>query len=103
MKAAQVLPRPLLQVALAATGRRTTGHVDDIRRVARPWGFALNELPSLSPVETWHATDDPNVPIEPWRNQDKISLHEHLGKWHEPSETVWAEVFDWAKSQTLPI
>jgi pimeloyl-ACP methyl ester carboxylesterase len=98
MKAAQVLPRPLLQVALAATGRRTAGHVDDIRRVARPWGFALSELPSLPPVGVWHAADDPNVPIEPWRNQVTVALHEHEGNWHEPSETVWTEVFDWAKS-----
>jgi pimeloyl-ACP methyl ester carboxylesterase len=100
MKAAQVLPRPLLQVALAATGRRTAGHVDDIRRVARPWGFALSELPSLPPAAVWHAADDPNVPITPWRNKVNVALHEQEGKWHKPSETVWTEVFDWAKGRT---
>jgi pimeloyl-ACP methyl ester carboxylesterase len=100
MKAAQVLPRPLLRVALAATGRRTAGHADDIRRVARPWGFALSELPSLPPVAVWHATNDPNVPIKPWQNQATVALHEHDGQWHEPSETVWVEVFDWAKSRS---
>lgn len=98
MKAAQVLSRPLLRVALAATGRRTAGHVDDIRRVARPWGFAISELPSSPPVHAWHATNDPNVPIGPWRNQSTITLHEHSGNWHETSEPVWEEIFDWAKS-----
>jgi hypothetical protein len=97
MKAAQVLPRPLLRLALGATGRRTTGHVDDIRRIGRSWGFALEDLPPGIPIRAWHSADDNNVPIDPWRLQNRIALQESAGNWHEPTEATWLEILNWAK------
>jgi pimeloyl-ACP methyl ester carboxylesterase len=98
MKAAQALPRPLLRASLAVTGRRTVGHADDIRRVARAWGFEFGELPIGLQIVAWHATNDTNVPIEPWRNQDRVSLREEPGDWHVPDERIWEAILRWTTS-----
>ncbi len=99
MKAAQVLPRTLFRSPLVATGRRTVGHADDIRRVARPWGFEVDGLPAHVPVAAWHSTGDHSVPVEPWRNCARISLDESPGEWHEPHDETWAAIFDWVTAR----
>jgi hypothetical protein len=52
------------------------GRVDDIRRVARPGGFDLHNSPRETPSDAWRATNDSSVPINPWRNQNYVSLRE---------------------------
>ena len=93
----QRMPRPVLALVLAAVGRRTPGHVDDIRRVAADWEIEIGEIGP--PVVCWHATADASVPIGPWRAAD-VALHEVDGTWHDPPDHVWAEVLAFATSST---
>lgn len=55
------------------------GHADDIRRVGRSWGFALEDLPPGIPIRAWHSADDENVPIDPWRSQTASTFGNQLG------------------------
>jgi hypothetical protein len=72
------------------------GHVDDILRVARPWGFDLHDSPRETPIAARRATNDSSVPIDPWRSQNHVSLREHDADWHEPNDAVWTEILHWA-------
>lgn len=97
MRLGQVLPRPLLRGALAAVGRTTAGQVDDVRRVARAWGFSVDQATQTAVVRVWHAEDDREVPVEPWRTEG-IALRTRLGGDHDPADEVWREVFEWVKT-----
>lgn len=95
MRLAQVLPRPALAAAMAVTGRRTPGHIDDVRRVARPWGFNLEDATRVAQVAGWHAEDDPEVPIEPWQAAG-VELRPGSPGTHKPSQDLWIDVLRWA-------
>lgn len=49
-----------LQDMREAYRQGTQGHADDLRRLARPWGFALEDI--HIPVTLWHGQLDQNVP-----------------------------------------
>ncbi|MGF1600223.1 MAG: hypothetical protein ACFCVK_25530 [Acidimicrobiales bacterium] len=99
MRLGRWAPRPLLRGALAGVGLRNPGHADDIRRVARPWGFTVDDVITCVPVAVWHAENDAEVPIGPWAGMDGLSLHRLAGDAHHPSAATWKAALDWAKSQ----
>ena len=96
MRIARRFPRPVLASALAATGRRTPGHVDDIRRVARDWTFTPDAVASKTAVAVWYAAHDGQVPVAPWTLVGALSVHVSQGaSWHEPPDAVWTEALNW--------
>lgn len=96
MRLAQRVPRPMLRWSMAAVGLRTIGHVDDVRRVARDWGFTVDEVAARVPVAVWHADGDPEVPIGPWRDVAGATLVANPGDDHRPSDHTWTEALTWA-------
>ena len=89
MRVAATLPRPAVTLMLASQRRGSAGMVDDVRRVARPWGFAVNDVVSSLRVVVWHAIGDPQVPIAPWRAFEGVELHEVAGGSHELPREIW--------------
>lgn len=98
MRAAQRVPRSLLRLALGVVGLRTIGHVDDVRRVARPWGFGISDAAASMPVAAWHALGDSEVPVAPWRLHPEVALFDRAGAEHVPSDEIWRDVIAWATS-----
>jgi pimeloyl-ACP methyl ester carboxylesterase len=102
MRAAPTLPRPALRVmfllgsmlglaprGVGALREPNDGFLDDVRRVARPWGFDVKQVAASVPVLAWHAEDDPQVPVTPWRNVPGVELAVLPGGTHEVSSDVW--------------
>jgi pimeloyl-ACP methyl ester carboxylesterase len=94
MNVGRRVPRWALRRSLAAVGLHTPGHVGDVHRVARPWGFALSDVTTKVPVAAWHAKGDKEVPIAPWRGTPGVDLTEVSGEDHEPSAFVWRAALD---------
>ena len=65
--------------------------VDDTRRVARPWGFDVDEIAAAVPVLVWHSAGDHQVPVAPWRDVKGIQLTVVPGDSHDPSPELWAD------------
>ncbi len=97
MTAGRFTPRPVLRIMLAAVGLRNPGHADDVRRVARPWGFTIEDVVANVPVAVWHAQGDAEAPIGPWRRPD-LTLVEIPGDEHHPTAEVWQDALAWAKA-----
>jgi hypothetical protein len=89
MRAAAVLPRAVVRLMLTAQGRGSEGMTDDIRRVARPWGFDVEAVASSARVIVWHPEGDPQVPVTPWRRVKGIELHVVDGDSHEVPRERW--------------
>ena len=68
--------------------------VDDVRRVARPWGFDVEELATSVRIVAWHAERDPQVPIGPWRAISGVDLHVLPGDSHDVSRELWAAALE---------
>ena len=96
MRAGGRLPRALLRWSLAIVGLRTIGHVDDVRRVSRAWGFTVSQVVSSVPVAVWHAVDDAEVPVGPWQDVHGLDLITRPGSGHTPDDRTWSEALDWA-------
>ncbi len=97
MRAGRILSRRLLRWSLGLVGLRTIGHVDDVRRVSRPWGFDVAETARRLPVGVWHAIDDPEVPLDPWLAVADVDLRARPGADHVPSDAIWREALTWAR------
>ena len=91
MSAGHRVPRWALRWSLAAGGFHNPGHVDDIRRAARPWGFTLSDVTAKVPVAAWHAEADLEVPIAPWREGSGVDLTEVGGADHQPTDATWRQ------------
>jgi pimeloyl-ACP methyl ester carboxylesterase len=90
MRVAAGLPRPAIQAMLVlGTRSRATGMVDDVRRVAVPWGFDVEEVASTVRVVAWHAEGDRQVPVAPWRGVRGIELNVVAGDAHEVPRELW--------------
>jgi pimeloyl-ACP methyl ester carboxylesterase len=89
MRLAARLPRPAVQLMLALGRSSSAGMVDDVCRVARPWGFGVEEVSASVRMIAWHAAGDPQVPIAPWRAVDGVELNVVAGRSHEISRDVW--------------
>lgn len=89
MRVGATLPRAAVRLMLVADRRGSDGMTDDICRVARPWGFDVEQVASSVRVVVWHADRDPQVPVAPWRRIDGIELHVVAGDWHEPPRELW--------------
>ncbi len=98
MRIGRSCPRRVLQLSLAAVGRRHPGQVDDIRRVARPWGFEIADVTSRVPVVAWHGTRDAEVPIAPWSRRADVTVQSLDTADHEPATATWAAALEWARS-----
>jgi pimeloyl-ACP methyl ester carboxylesterase len=96
MRAARHLPRPALRWALQASGRSSPGQLDDIRRIARPWGFTPADVARRAPVVAWHSSLDPEVPRAPWEATAGLELKAPHSEGHEPDDDTWREVLRWA-------
>jgi pimeloyl-ACP methyl ester carboxylesterase len=102
MRAAPILPRSALRLMFSAGtwfgvaprpigARRTSnvGWVDDVRRVARPWGFDVARVTSSVRVLAWHAEGDRQVPITPWKDVPGAELTVLPGAAHDVASEVW--------------
>jgi pimeloyl-ACP methyl ester carboxylesterase len=89
MRVAATLPRPAVTLMLASQRRASAGMVDDVCRVARPWGFEVGDVVKSVRVVVWHAAGDPQVPVAPWRAIGGIELHEVEGDSHELPRQIW--------------
>lgn len=98
MHIGQRFPRTVLRVALGAVGRRNPGHIDDVRRVARPWGFDVADVNKRVPVAVWHSGHDTETPIGPWKGTPHLTLNETADLEHVPSAETWSDVLTWARS-----
>ncbi len=83
MRAAATLPRAAVKLMLMGQRRGSAGMVDDVCRVARPWGFRVEDVASSVRVVVWHVEGDPQVPVAPWRRINGIELHVIDGDSHE--------------------
>lgn len=63
--------------------------VDDVRRVACPWGFDVERLVSSVPVVAWHAAHDRQVPVAPWRAIKGVDLNVVDGDSHDVGPELW--------------
>jgi pimeloyl-ACP methyl ester carboxylesterase len=86
------LPRSTLKLVLRASGRPSVGQLDDIRRISRPWGFAVDAVAQLVPIEAWHGEHDAEVPVAPWRERNTVSLRIVEGRGHDLLPDLWPEV-----------
>jgi len=86
MRVAANLPRPAVQLMLLG---RSAGMADDVRRVARPWGFDVERVAASVRVVAWHAEHDPQVPVAPWRAVKGIELNVLPGDAHDVSRDLW--------------
>lgn len=91
MRLGRHAPRPVLRGSLAMAGFRTPGHLDDVRRIARPWGFTVEDVAARAPVAAWHAEADAEVPIGPWLAQPMIDLTVVPGRDHAPRSDTWRD------------
>ncbi|MEM7341956.1 MAG: alpha/beta hydrolase [Actinomycetota bacterium] len=98
IRLARLAPRPVLRSSLAAVGLRNPGHVDDIQRVAKPWGFTVEDVGARVPVAAWHSEQDPEVPIGPWEHTTGIDLHHRPGADHNPTGDTWQAALSWARA-----
>ena len=89
MRVAATLPRAAVKLMLIAQRRGSDGMVDDVCRVARPWGFDVNRVASSVRVVAWHAEGDPQVPIAPWRRFEAVELHAVAGDSHDLRREMW--------------
>lgn len=96
MRAGRWFPRPALRAALAVIGRTSVGQLDDIRRIARPWVFAPEQVAQQMPVVASHGAADAEVPIEPWLDTPGIDVRQRTSADHQPGEDTWDEVLRWA-------
>lgn len=88
MRVAAALPRGAVRLMLL--GRpSSTGMADDVRRVARPWGFGVDQIARSVRVVAWHADGDRTVPAGPWRHIDGVELRVLAGDSHEVSRDLW--------------
>ncbi len=90
-------PRSIVRLSLVAVGFRNPGHADDVRRVARPWGFRSEDVAAEMPVAVWHAEGDAEAPIGPWTQDPTIELHRTPGCSHQPSPETWRAALEWSK------
>ena len=74
MTIGQRLPRSALKLVLRASGRPSVGQLDDVRRISRPWGFDVEAVAQLVPIEVWHGERDAEVPVAPWQAHNAVSL-----------------------------
>lgn len=68
---AEILRRPAIRAIvhedlLEAYAQGPQATIDDVRLLARPWGFPLNEI--RTPVDIWHGEQDMVVPV--WLGTD---------------------------------
>ena len=96
MRAAVALPRPLLRVMFLVGGQRQQGMIDDVRRVAQPWTFDIDQVALRVPVYAWHCAGDPQVPVAPWRGYQHIRLTVFDGDSHHIPPVVWQAAVDQA-------
>jgi pimeloyl-ACP methyl ester carboxylesterase len=89
MRVGSVLPRSAVQLMLTFGRRPGAGMVDDVCRVARPWGFDVEDVASSVPVVIWHAERDAQVPLAPWRAVEGITLNVVPGDAHDPPPELW--------------
>jgi pimeloyl-ACP methyl ester carboxylesterase len=89
MRVAATLPRAAVKLMMAIGKRGSAGMVDDVRRVARPWGFDVGSVASTVRVVAWHAEDDPQVPVAPWRTYPGVELHVIEDNSHELTRELW--------------
>jgi pimeloyl-ACP methyl ester carboxylesterase len=89
MEAAARLPRPAIRSMFLLGRHSSAGMVDDVRRVARPWGFGVERVASAVRVVAWHAEGDRQVPLAPWRALDGIELTVVSGDSHDVSSDLW--------------
>jgi pimeloyl-ACP methyl ester carboxylesterase len=89
MRVAATAPRGVVRAMFVASGRRSEGMVDDVRRVARPWGFDVDAVAARTPVRAWHAAGDREVPIGPWQGRPGIALTIVSGGDHEVDRATW--------------
>lgn len=88
MRVAASLARPAVQLMLLGRHGRA-GMVDDVRRVARPWGFDVERVASSVRVVAWHAEGDRQVPMAPWREINGVELNVLPGDSHDVSPERW--------------
>ena len=79
--------------------QRSVGMVDDVRRVAQPWPFDLEQIVASIPVFVWHAGGDRQVPVAPWCNVDGVHFTVLPGAAHEISQAAWGDAL---RSVTTP-
>jgi pimeloyl-ACP methyl ester carboxylesterase len=89
MRVAAALPRAVTKLMLIAERRGTDGMVDDVCRVARPWGFDVEDVAKSVRVVVWHADADPQVPVAPWRAFEGVELHVVPCDSHELPRETW--------------
>jgi pimeloyl-ACP methyl ester carboxylesterase len=89
MRVAAALPRPALQLMFLFGRHSSSGMIDDVRRVARPWRFRVEHVASSVRVIAWHAEGDRQVPVAPWREINGIALKVVSGASHDPSIDLW--------------
>jgi pimeloyl-ACP methyl ester carboxylesterase len=71
--------RAALAVFSQSCRRGARGVVDDYAALARPWGFAVEEI--SVPVHCWHATTDPIVPLAHSEELVRRLPHGQLSEW----------------------
>ena len=90
MRVGASAPRAALRAMLRGSGRKDVGMTDDVVRVSRPWGFAVDEVAARTRVCAWHAEHDPQVPVGPWRGLAGVDLTVLPGAAHDISPETWA-------------
>ena len=89
MRAAAVLPRSAIRLMFLLGLQTNAGMVDDVRRVARPWEFDIEQVALSVRVRAWHADGDRQVPSAPWRDVKGIELTIVPGDFHEFPVELW--------------
>jgi pimeloyl-ACP methyl ester carboxylesterase len=100
MRRANVSGRPILRLMLASGGHFHAGMTDDLRRVARPWGFTVEDVARATHVVAWHSEGDRQVPIGPWRAIDGVELRALPGDAHECTADAWTDAIAFAAGVT---
>ncbi len=86
-------PRPAVRALFVGRGA-PDGMIDDVRRVARPWEFSPRDVVTEHRVVVWHARDDDQVPVRPWRKFDSVELRLRDGTEHAIAIEDWREALN---------
>lgn len=100
MRRAELSGRATLRVMLAFAGHLRPGMADDLRRVARSWGFTPADVAHRTHVVAWHAERDRQVPIAPWRSIPGVELRALEGEAHALTPEAWTDAIAFAAGVT---
>lgn len=100
MRRAEISGRATLRAMLALGGHLLPGMADDLRRVARPWGFTVEDVARTTHVVAWHAEDDRQVPIGPWQSTPGIELRALDAGGHTLTSESWTDAIAFAAGVT---